>query len=201
MYVMNITDIDDKIIVSARKEHLFNQFISKFDKVNDELLASTTDAWGYYVQTKLGKYMAGLEMNEFWDKVHSGSLKGDEDDLKFGLHVKTAQNANNALKSFNSSKVTKESESEQLLQFILVTRDILSTHLDFLHGSTITDPKIFQKFATYWEKEFFKEMDSLGVLRPDVVTRVSEYVDEIKDYVQTIIKNGYAYESEGNTNF
>ncbi len=31
------------------------------------------------------------------------------------------------------------------------------------------------------------------VLPPDVLTRVSEYVPEVVEYVQKIIDNGYAY--------
>lgn len=36
---------------------------------------------------------------------------------------------------------------------------------------------------------------------PDVLTRVSEYVPEIIDFVKTIIDNGFAYESNGSVYF
>lgn len=39
------------------------------------------------------------------------------------------------------------------------------------------------------------------VLPPDVLTRVSEYVPEIVDYVLKIIKAGLAYESNGSVYF
>lgn len=44
-------------------------------------------------------------------------------------------------------------------------------------------------------------MRKLRVLPPDTVTRVSEYVPEIVTFVETIIKNGFAYEQEGNVWF
>ena len=39
------------------------------------------------------------------------------------------------------------------------------------------------------------------MLPPDVLTRVSEYVPEVVVYVQKIIDNGYAYESNGSVYF
>jgi len=39
------------------------------------------------------------------------------------------------------------------------------------------------------------------VLPPDVLTRVSEYVPEIVEYVEEIIKKGLAYESKGSVYF
>ena len=44
-------------------------------------------------------------------------------------------------------------------------------------------------------------MDRLRVRRPDIVTRVTEYVPEIVAFVDRIIKNGYAYEAEGSVYF
>lgn len=36
-------------------------------------------------------------------------------------------------------------------------------------------------------------MNKLNVLKPDVLTRVSEFIPEIIQYVEQILKNGYAY--------
>ena len=41
----------------------------------------------------------------------------------------------------------------------------------------------------------------LQVLRPDVLTRVSEFVPEIIAYIEKIIDNGLAYESNGSVYF
>ena len=60
---------------------------------------------------------------------------------------------------------------------------------------------LFRDFAAHWESEYFKDMDALNIKRPDVLTRVSEYVPEIVKSVETIIANGYAYEVDGSVYF
>ena len=65
----------------------------------------------------------------------------------------------------------------------------------------VTDQKIFRDFAAYWENEYFKDMDDLNILRPNVLTRVSEYVPEIVDFVQKIVDNGFGYEVDGSVYF
>jgi len=44
-------------------------------------------------------------------------------------------------------------------------------------------------------------MKALNVELPDALTRVSEFVPEIVEYIETIIKNGFAYESNGSVYF
>lgn len=44
-------------------------------------------------------------------------------------------------------------------------------------------------------------MDALGVRRPDVVTRVVEYIPQIIAFVERIIANGMGYEAGGSVYF
>lgn len=44
--------------------------------------------------------------------------------------------------------------------------------------------------ARHFEGEFFKDMRDLGVALPDVLTRVSEYVPPVVEYVQKLIDHG-----------
>ncbi|KAL1110117.1 hypothetical protein AAG570_008194, partial [Ranatra chinensis] len=81
------------------------------------------------------------------------------------------------------------------------TKDTLSDWLDKKFGETITDNSIFSELPAYWESEFHKDMDSLNVMRPNVLTRVSEYIPEIITYIERIIANGLAYESNGSVYF
>ncbi|TYZ61426.1 hypothetical protein PybrP1_005440 [[Pythium] brassicae (nom. inval.)] len=55
--------------------------------------------------------------------------------------------------------------------------------------------------SSFWEQSFLADMASLGIKMPAVITRVSEYVPEIVEYVERIIRNGYAYESNGSVYF
>ena len=108
------------------------------------------------------------------------------------MYFKTAAEMHSVLESSNNTSLT---------DFFAASKDIFRSWLDSKLSNTINDPKIFRDFAAYWEKDFFQDMDSLNVLKPDVLTRVSEYVPEIVEYVQVIVKNGFAYESGGSVYF
>ncbi|CAN8064943.1 unnamed protein product [Agarophyton chilense] len=59
----------------------------------------------------------------------------------------------------------------------------------------------FHQLARHYEAEFMRDMDSLNVLRPHYITRVSEYVSETVAYIQQIIDNGFAYQNGGSVYF
>eukprot|EP00177_Eucheuma_denticulatum_P002469 GFKZ01004438.1.p1 GENE.GFKZ01004438.1~~GFKZ01004438.1.p1 ORF type:complete len:648 (+),score=91.46 GFKZ01004438.1:166-2109(+) len=58
-----------------------------------------------------------------------------------------------------------------------------------------------EELAREFENEFMEDMDSLNVMRPDFLTRVTEYVPEVIQYIEKIISNGYGYESSGSVYF
>ena len=53
----------------------------------------------------------------------------------------------------------------------------------------------------YWEKDFFEICDMLGVDTPDSITRITEFVPEVVTFIEKIISNGFAYESNGSVYF
>ena len=59
----------------------------------------------------------------------------------------------------------------------------------------------FRELAAKYEAEFVEDMLLLGVPLPDLVTRVSEYVPEILKFIQGLIDNNVAYESNGSVYF
>ena len=65
----------------------------------------------------------------------------------------------------------------------------------------MTDNSIFETLPRYWEGKYFEDMAALNIEEPDCLTRVSEYVPEIVAFVEKIIENGYAYESNGSVYF
>lgn len=202
---MNITDVDDKIIVGARKSYLLSEFLKKHSCINTELVKTCQEAWEDYVNTNLSKYLpnASKAWDEFTNKVKNGTIKPLDDDLKFSLYLKTAVNAKAAIDSVDTcvSQLSTDGELNSFEQFVEKTRDIISIHLDKTKGQNIKDPQIFRNFAAYWEDEFFKDTDALNILRPDILTRVSEYIPEIIEYVKQIMKNGYGYEEDGSIYF
>lgn len=59
----------------------------------------------------------------------------------------------------------------------------------------------FNELGRQYETEFMEDMDRLNVKRPDFLTRVTEYMPEVVEYVERIVKNGFAYESAGSVYF
>src|SRR5262249_7277202 len=52
-----------------------------------------------------------------------------------------------------------------------------------------------------YTREFFKAMDALGVLRPDISPRASGHVPEIIELCKRLIESGHAYEANGSVYF
>ena len=59
----------------------------------------------------------------------------------------------------------------------------------------------FEELSRKFELEFHEDMEMLGVAAPNVLTRVTEYMDEIVEYIDTIVKKDLAYESNGSVYF
>uniref|UniRef100_A0AAV1VL23 cysteine--tRNA ligase n=1 Tax=Peronospora matthiolae TaxID=2874970 RepID=A0AAV1VL23_9STRA len=58
-----------------------------------------------------------------------------------------------------------------------------------------------RELSKFWEKSFLDDMAALNIKTPTVITRVSEYVPEVVEFVNGIINNGFAYESNGSVYF
>ncbi|KAF8835344.1 cysteinyl-tRNA synthetase [Paxillus ammoniavirescens] len=208
-FVMNITDIDDKIILRARQNHLFDNFRSQTSSLTTELLDKVQRAWRLHVSESVSKGLPDSikptveTADALWlqikaigeDKVQKAEcLKRDE---KFDMNLTAAIRTASALSAARSGQKDRESA----LRLLDESRDILSAALDEELKDTVTDPSIFRALAAFWEDEFFKDMDRLRVLRPDTLTRVTEYVPEVVEFVKRVIENGYAYEHEGSVYF
>lgn len=50
-------------------------------------------------------------------------------------------------------------------------------------------------------REYFKDMDSLGVIRPDISPRATGHIIDMIEAVKKLIENGYAYEVDGDVFF
>ena len=180
-YCMNITDIDDKIIRRARQNYLFEKYLQEnhpWKKIMDD----TVEA-----------------MKPFAVKV-----KTETDPDKKAMYDRMSVKVNTGLTALeavvNNNKGNEE--VQQARQALLeASRDIIADWLDGLYGSEVTDNSIFASLPKHFEEQFHQDMKALNVLPVDVLTRVSEYVPEIIEFVQKIIDNGYGYESNGSVYF
>mmetsp|Transcript_31963 Transcript_31963/g.41085 ORF Transcript_31963/g.41085 Transcript_31963/m.41085 type:complete len:554 (+) Transcript_31963:104-1765(+) len=96
-----------------------------------------------------------------------------------------------------------------------IIRRILTSHykipLLYAMGVTDIDDKIINKakeenvlssqIAKKFEKRFFEDMFSLGVLEPHVRLRVSEHMTHIIKYIEEIINQGHAYSTPSGVYF
>jgi cysteinyl-tRNA synthetase len=100
------------------------------------------------------------------------------------------------------------------LSFDIIRRilsDYFQYHVTLIMNITDLDDKIIERAAEQqihhleltrkFELDFHQDMADLGVPPPTILTRVTEYMDEIVAYIQQIVVRGYAYEQEGSVYF
>ncbi|KAH9858884.1 tRNA synthetases class I (C) catalytic domain-containing protein [Lenzites betulinus] len=212
-FVMNITDIDDKIIIGARHKHLVSNLHSETTGLTQALVDQVVDAWISYVQSKVAKGLpeserppAGSERAQ-WPKLaerfrdKEWRQQGLQKDEKFEMHFKAANVTYDAVLRAEEQLKSGQAGIENAHALITLAKDVLALSLDKQFGSTVSDHTIFRSLAAYWEDEFFKDMRRLRVREPDTLTRVTECVPEIVDFVKGIVKNGYGYEVDGSVYF
>lgn len=81
----------------------------------------------------------------------------------------------------------------------------------FIRNITDIDDKIIQRAKEQdmkWNdvveeniKGYQEDLDALGIKRADAEPCATENIDQMKDYIENLIKKGYAYESSGNVYF
>lgn len=118
----------------------------------------------------------------------SGEGKPGDDEAKVKMHISNMDAAAQAIQTGDIFPGADE---------------ILLPYLDSLYKETIDtrDQTMFTDLTQSMERLFNDDMDALNVLRPDVVTRVTEYVPQIVKFVEGIVNKGFAYEAEGSVYF
>ncbi|KAK5111338.1 hypothetical protein LTR62_005178 [Meristemomyces frigidus] len=201
-FVMNITDVDDKIILAARQQHLLRQWRDKHELVDSSVLDTTTAAFQTYIAKNLpllppdtGPRTALQAIERVYGHVLAGSsiandgAPAGDNEAKAKMHIKTASSAAEALSMIEP----------KMDDFLQKASGVLLPYIDSIEKHTVTgqDHDIFTTLTKEYEKRFFDDMKSLNVQYPDKITRVTEYGPQIVDYVKQIESNGFAYEHEG----
>ncbi|XP_046850191.1 cysteine--tRNA ligase, cytoplasmic-like [Xenia sp. Carnegie-2017] len=179
-YVMNITDIDDKIIFRARRNFLIKEYKEK-GHPTEQILDNVNESMKKFAD-KLNK-TTDPEKKNMMEKIINGVAPAKE-------------NLEQASRSDDH-----DSMSAAVNELLEKAFDPLSAWLDNQFGSEIRKHEIFSELSKHWEDEFHKDMKALNILPVDCLTRVSQYVPEIVAYIEKIIENGYAYAADGSVYF
>lgn len=179
-YVMNITDIDDKIIKRARQNFLFDEYVNKNLSL-EQLITDVNKSMEIFRQKKAE--------NKDPDKA-----------IMMDRIVAGVEEAENKLRKAVES-ASEEEIPKARLELQEAAKSPICDWLDSQFGATVRDKKIFEILTRFWENDYNEDMEAINVLPPNVLTRVTEYVPEIIAYIEKIIANGYGYESNGSVYF
>lgn len=142
-YVMNITDIDDKIIKRARQNYLFDRYANKLTEVSLTQLIDDQNA----ISTAFKQI---CEKNTDMDKKP--------------MLDKLAERLNNAMKLTQEAKSHGEAAvAEAKKVFLKDARDAIAEWLDKCEGHTVNENHIFEDLPRYWEDKFHEDMKALNV--------------------------------------
>ena len=191
--VMNVTDVDDKIIRRAREGHLLAAYSTAPTTTPAVARADAAAA----VEAAIAAATAKVEAATAEAKAAADAAAGEN--APAGAKRAAADLAEAAageahkLSRLRDAAKAVASAPDDVASIVAAGADALGPALDASSGATLTDPSIFRAHAARYEADFLADMDELRVRRPAVLTRVSEYVPEIVDYVSTIISAGFAY--------
>lgn len=207
---MNITDVDDKIILAGRKRYLYKQYQAQHRYISDAVLSDVFEAWQLFVYKRLPRFKPGMQLDPAKFPVDVLDLYGDvlkgqslevggkpgDREAKIKMYIRDAENTAKAL--------TSDLKNLTPIAFYELAKDPMCDKLDADLASSIKggDHHIFKELTDEYENRFWKDMDDLNVRRPDEITRVTEFGDQIAKYVETIVDHGYAYKtSDGSVYF
>ncbi|KAJ5512708.1 hypothetical protein N7463_002260 [Penicillium fimorum] len=186
-FVMNITDVDDKIILRARQQHLFNEFVTVNPTITPEVLDTAKCAFIAYLKKNLPLLESELPPRR--------NEKAGDDEAKVKMHIKTAASAAKVIAQAETRDGSSADPALFAESFYSNAQDLLLPYLDALKGALVDadDHSIFTKLTKRYEDRFTKDMRDLNVLDPTELTRVTEYGDEIAAFVDRIVKNNFGY--------
>ncbi|GAA5905335.1 hypothetical protein JCM5296_001443 [Sporobolomyces johnsonii] len=217
-FVMNITDVDDKIIVRARQSHLLTRYVSELAAssapLSSRVLQEVSTAWTAYFFKTLGAALPSPAIGDTYESAKAGWTQIEAAakdaqwveaqklrDEKFTMYLASVRAGHEGLVVAEKAVAAGATSVEEAKALVEANRDAVGLWLDKQFGATVTDPAVFRDLAAFWEESFFNSMSALHVERPTTLTRVSEYIPEIVKFVEGIVDRGFAYEGGGSVWF
>jgi cysteinyl-tRNA synthetase len=81
------------------------------------------------------------------------------------------------------------------------TQDMVMSWLKQIGEEKYLKNESFRNYAEKYENLFFDTLDRVGINRPHVLTRVTDHIKEIFDFVEKIESNGYTFVDDGSVYF
>ena len=185
---VNVTDIDDKIILRARRNKLIADYKAAhgtdFAKASADIGAAAS-AFESKLAKKLAKLQVPLPTKREEDERLNDLLPQQQFKVGQFAEAKTRIDAIIAAGGTDPSAL------------ITAGTEALAEALDAEKGSEVTQHEIFDAHARKFEKDFVEDLHALHIRLPDALTRVTEYVPKIVSFVEKIIAKGLAYASNG----
>ncbi|KAI9841872.1 MAG: hypothetical protein M1837_000342 [Sclerophora amabilis] len=212
-FVMNITDVDDKVIVRGRQIHLFTNYVARHPKLDAEVVRNAQSAYATYVEENLpllSPQPPPARFQEVAEKTYAVVLNGGgaregnnkkhgDNEAKVKMHIKTAASAARVIAEAITNPESVDSET-----FYSSAQDVFLPYVDALQRPSNfgNEYSVFTKLTRKYEDRFMQDLRDLNVLDPDQLTRVTEYVPEIVEFVERIVQNEFAYvASDGSVYF
>mmetsp|Transcript_90954 Transcript_90954/g.253102 ORF Transcript_90954/g.253102 Transcript_90954/m.253102 type:complete len:896 (-) Transcript_90954:96-2783(-) len=198
-YQINITDIDDKIILRSRQKKLLADFCKQAEGQDLGTVRKTVDE----AVELAGKKLAAKAPKEPEAPPAGAPEKAKQEYEKNRQEFETlVQEHGLKLSQHEELKLKVAKAADNKASLLEAAKDPLMAKLDKELGHTISDHSIFDAHARHFENEYFDDMDALGVLRPDVTTRISSYMDgRVQTFIEKLEDSGFAYESNGSVYF
>lgn len=196
LFQINITDIDDKIILRARQNELLRQLEEDTSVGFGKLVELAKEALEE-AKLKSDEKRAGIEA-ALQEAISEKNSRGrTEQEGLLDQHLMKRKNLDKDEEKVLKACSVSPNEKEARANLLLAAKSVLAEKLDREKGHLVTDHSVFNAHARKYEREFMEDMDALGIREPDILTRVTEYVPQIIAFVEKIMAKGMAYKSNG----
>jgi len=193
---VNVTDVDDKIIARARRNKLLSDFVSSHEASAVGAEAASVLA---SVVAKAGEAAAAFDekMQKKLAKLQIPIENRREEEERATLLEQHVQKLEAWGRTRAGIEAATAAEDRTVGSVCAAAAEPLADVLDAELGAGITDHAIFNAHSRRYERDFIEDMIALGIRLPDCLSRVTEYVEDIVEFVKTIVAKGFAYESNG----